>query len=93
MGEQFWVDMTFNAIKAFGHEDAVITDVRFDNEGKRILAEGGTLINVTRDGCAGDNHVSESGVDFNLVDFHLCNNGTIADLHDEIEGALGELNA
>lgn len=45
----------------------VIDDVRFDNEVKEIKNRGGVIICITRPGIQQMDHVSEAGVEFDLL--------------------------
>lgn len=74
----------------------VITDVRFDNEAEWIRSEGGLVLRVERPGVsAANDHVSEKGVDPDLINAVIPNHGTLDDLYmitdlilrDLIEGA------
>jgi hypothetical protein len=78
---ELWVGVALE--KANQSSKCVISDVRYKNEADAIKAAGGTVIRILRNGCNGDGHSSES-MDF-CVDYEVCNNGTIKELHDIIE--------
>jgi hypothetical protein len=68
---------------------AIISDVRFPNEAEAILAKGGLVIELSRNGTgAGDSHVSEKPLPAELVTFKLPNNGTIPELVDAAVHAM-----
>lgn len=59
----------------------VLSDVRFRNEAEWILAQGGLLISLSRDGVASvATHVSEQNIPFDLANVSLENNGTVEEL-------------
>lgn len=79
----------------------VVSDVRFENEAKRIRELGGHVLHVQRDGAglkdAAGQHVSEAGIAQDPYDIALDNNGTIAELNVKLQSILafllhGELN-
>ena len=62
----------------------VITDVRFENEARRIREAGGQVWRIYRPGTGGMNHVSEMPLPVDLIDRELDNSGTIADLYETV---------
>lgn len=59
----------------------VLSDVRFRNEAEWVLAQGGLLISLSRDGVAAvATHVSEQNIPFDLANVSLENNGTVEEL-------------
>jgi hypothetical protein len=84
IGENLWVDIAKDRmIKA---DNIVISDVRFDNEARVIREMGGVIVNISRNDAHSVNaHSSEQGIDNNLINMHIANNGTIEHLHKEIE--------
>lgn len=59
----------------------VLSDVRFRNEAEWILAQGGLLIGLSREGVAAvATHVSEQNIPFDLANVSLENNGTVEEL-------------
>lgn len=59
----------------------VLSDVRFRNEAEWVLAQGGLLISLSRDGVAAvATHVSEQNIPFDLANVSLENNGTVGEL-------------
>lgn len=84
-------------LAALGNEPddsrVVITDVRFDNEARAIRSRGGVVLCIWRDGCSPvAAHSSEAGVNDELIDWYVDNNGTVHDLAGEVREALTELN-
>ena len=59
----------------------VLSDVRFRNEAEWVLAQGGLLISLSREGVAAvATHVSEQNIPFDLANVSLENNGTVEEL-------------
>jgi len=66
-----------------------VTDVRFDNEANAIRNLGGCVWHIERRNAQKVlNHASEAGVTRHYDDWVLNNNGSIVDLHDQVEKAL-----
>lgn len=105
-GENFWVNQLFNDLgnKYLIYEtgfplhralqsNIVIPDVRFDNEAQRILAYGGYVIRVERDGLPiGDTHASEQPIHPKLISARLQNDSTLETLYGKVEGLLNKFN-
>jgi hypothetical protein len=61
----------------------IVTDVRFDNEAQWVRDNGGTVIKVEREDARPVNfHSSENGVDDDLCDILLSNDGNIDEFLD-----------
>jgi len=73
------------ALSARGYNVA-ITDVRFENEAEYIRSSGGEIWHIQR-GVAGTKHVhtSEAGVGFVDGDLLIDNNGTLAQLYEQVD--------
>lgn len=71
-GYDFWLNL---ALPDFPVVDTVITDVRFDNEAARIMRFGGSVYEITRPGHEPDGHVSEEGIDRDLIMGTITNDG------------------
>jgi hypothetical protein len=86
-GEDFWV---VAAMSQIGYsKDIVFTDVRFPNEAKAITDMGGVVVRVVRNGVKPVNdHDSEVAMDRYDFDATILNNGTIDELHQEVERVL-----
>jgi hypothetical protein len=87
-GQNAWVDLAVNKIEALtddGHS-VVITDCRFPNEASTVRGLlAGRVVEIHRPDLIGDDaHVSEAGLPEGLIDVHLTNDGSIADLHTKI---------
>jgi hypothetical protein len=84
-GEDFWVNELFNTLDLM--QNYVITDVRFDNEAKRILncSFRNMILYVDRDIPKINNHISEHGISKSLITLTVNNNGTTDDLHTTIK--------
>lgn len=89
---EIWVMSTMRRIE--GVTDAVISDVRFNNEAEAILARGGVVWRVCgRSAELGDasKHASEAGVSDKYVDAVIQNTGSIEDLGAAVDAAYGRL--
>jgi hypothetical protein len=71
----------------------VFTDVRFDNEAEFIKRNGGHIIKIERtvNMPRVNPHCSEDGINPNLITTTIVNNGTIKELHDQINLVLQEI--
>lgn len=82
---EFWTKALIKDMQRY--DRVVISDVRFSNEREFVRELGGELIRVDRPGSAsGDQHASENqlGAD-NEYSFIVLNNGTIEDLHKNLD--------
>lgn len=87
---EIWVRRAMRAAR--GYVDAVITDVRFDNEATAIRNEGGVVWEVRRLGAGiPGGHSSEAGVSDKLIDLRIDNNGSHADLAAAVYAAWRSL--
>lgn len=69
----------------------IFTDLRFENEARRIKALGGTIWNVTRPGTESDGHASEQQLDPKLIDAYIVNDGTLTALDLKVDVLLAGL--
>lgn len=84
-GQDFWIKQLFYEIGYENHFNVVITDVRFDNEAKAILDNGGIVINiVAKNSDDEDTHISEKGVSDYLFNDTIHNDGTLDDLEIQV---------
>ena len=68
----------------------VLSDVRFRNEAEWILAQGGLLISLSRDGAdTVADHVSEQQIPFDLAQHTIENNGTLFQLGGALDFVVG----
>lgn len=96
-GDDFWVDLLLPLEHnwVFEWKDkldnrldfAVITDVRFANEARRIKEVGGVVWNIDR-GLDGDGHVSEQPLPTHLVDLVIDNRSTLEALEINVKNAM-----
>lgn len=87
-----WIMATLRRIE--GVADAVITDVRFNNEAEAILARGGEVWRITgRAAEIGDasQHASEAGVAGKYVAVEIANAGSMGDLAAAVDAAYDRL--
>jgi hypothetical protein len=88
-GENFWVDQTMPKDAFYSGRKIVITDLRFDNEAKRVHDCGGSVIRIDRPEVdVHDTHESERPLDPKLVDFILHNDRGIDELYLLTESML-----
>lgn len=78
-----WIDLAMS--RAARAENAVIADVRFDNEAQAIRARGGRVFYIMRKGWAclqadTSGHSSERGVSIENIDGYITNDGTLDQL-------------
>jgi hypothetical protein len=71
--------------------NVVVTDVRFENEAARILAEGGYVLEITRPGHKPDGHASEDGLHEALIDGLIINNESIEDLYKDVNKLMEDI--
>lgn len=71
--------------------DYVIDDVRFDNEAAMIRARGGLIVRVVRGlDAVSDDHISESGVNPELINYEIQNVSCYEmDLENSVNQVLG----
>lgn len=92
-GADVWVRQVEAKIAASGTQYAVLTDVRFDSEAAWIVANGGRIIEIIRNGVGPVNgHSSEKGIRRELIAATVQNNGTIDGLHRRLDAALENLS-
>lgn len=87
-----WLDIAERKTLQYNADrfNVVITDVRFDNEASLIRKMGGEVWHIYRPGQAINDsaHVSEAGVTFCTEDRRIDNDGSLADLFNEVEDAI-----
>jgi len=89
-GENFWINRLMQRIERHYWDDVgrdsvdLITDVRYDNEAMSVVSRGGLVIRVNKElgEYVGMNHVSEKGVNSDLIIEEFDNNGSLEDLMD-----------
>lgn len=83
-GTDFWVHQAFKNV----HSDSqvVFTDVRFPNEYDKIKSYSGKIFRVEKPGVSTINaHVSEKALDNFTFDGVILNDGSIEQLHEQID--------
>lgn len=92
LGERVWIDGALRRAAELG--DAVITDVRYVNEGAAIQEAGGLIVRITRDGTGPLNdHPSETEVAGVHHDFLINNSSTLDLTERQVEQILGQVAA
>lgn len=86
--DSIWVKQVEELINLDYKTRYVVTDVRFDNEAEMIRRVGGKMIETQREGCVRDGHVSEAGVDEELIDF-IVQNTTFEELFEQVRNIVG----
>lgn len=86
-----WIDIMkwCNPVR-FG-APTVITDVRFENEADWIRRAGGKLIRIVRPNIEQGTHISETEQNGMQVNWSVLNDGSVADLHIQIETILNDI--
>ena len=103
-GEDFWVNKWELAVSRWrfqflrNSDDecpiAICDDVRFDNEAKRIRDLGGHIVHIVGrayDMGSNNAHASEAGINPELIDFELINDGSMVDFQNAIKNLLPDL--
>lgn len=72
-------------------DNCVVSDARFIDEISSIQERNGLIILIERDTHNQDNHVSEQIHKEYKPDYIIYNNGSIKDLHDQIDNLLSNL--
>ena len=92
----FWVDLALmhaSHILADGGR-VVISDVRFNNEAMFIQKMGGAVVGIIRPSVENKSvrqHISEAGVDEDLVTAVLLNNGSVRQVPAKVDDILAEI--
>jgi hypothetical protein len=74
------------------HDRIVITDVRFQNEGEWVRANGGHLLRLAREqAVAVRAHESEAHIEALMADTALHNDGSVQHLQDMLDGLMDSL--
>jgi hypothetical protein len=89
-GYEFWVEQLFKTLDPDG--DYVFCDARFQNELLAISHNDGRNIRVVRPGTGASNHASEVEPDPELIDAVIVNDGSIDQLHYNVDRALHTLS-
>lgn len=88
LGESVWLDHALRRVDALSGP-AVVTDVRYWNEGLALRSRGYTLVWVQRPGVGPANaHPSETDIPTELADVVLTNDGSISELHAAVDARL-----
>jgi hypothetical protein len=94
---EIWIRILQEKIRVcweLGHNNIVITDVRFDNEAEMILEEGGVVFRVERpDSPEVEAHASEAGVSTSLCNGIIYNTGTVEELASLVPAWLIQLGS
>lgn len=92
INENIWLIIAkerISMLEKLGHEGAVITDVRFNNEAEMVRDMGGTVYHVQRDDADEVvKHDSEAGVYFRDGDVAIDNNAGLKELELTVLGTL-----
>lgn len=90
ISQTIWVDTAMQLVKQLRQSGTpvVISDIRFDNEAQAVRVAGGVVVEIYRPSLedrATDGHASEHGVASELIDHTIVNDGTLEDLHQEVD--------
>lgn len=90
-GQEIWPKTWYKSAKVLLEQgyDVCVSDLRFLNEAAFVRELGGEVWRVFRPGTAvGDTHKSETELDQIAADWVIQNNGSLADLHGLVVGAM-----
>jgi len=80
--DDVWLKMMELELANLNTKKAVITDIRFNNEAQFVRKNCGYIIQIIRpDQESDDDHSSEAGIDQELIDHTIMNDGTIQELY------------
>jgi|TARA_B110000495_G_scaffold88747_1_gene76541 hypothetical protein len=84
VSETIWLDMMERRlVDAHNNKFLIcIDDVRFNNEATLIRRNGGVVIKIIRGDTRSDTHISEAGVDDDLIDLNIENTGSVTELYE-----------
>jgi hypothetical protein len=85
-GEDFWVNQV-----DISNPFTVITDVRFNNEAKFIIDNGGEMVYVHRPGYTSDGHPSEVLPTYNTPYRLIVNDGTVEELYRKVGNMMDHI--
>lgn len=93
----FWVNIVINEIKKYqDYTNFVISDIRFNHEVEALQREFNKLfiIEVTRNISSdiNSNHISESGINRNYIDYTITNNSSVVSLYNSLQLCLDTIN-
>lgn len=90
----FWIDLVLPTESDDGEYDLadsfpgvttlIISDVRYENEARRIKELGGEIWLIERPGFESDGHESEVLPPGHYIDCRVTNSGTVDDLYDQV---------
>jgi hypothetical protein len=88
-GDDIWTRHLIQRLKIGTYGDkVVVSDVRYDYEAQALLERGGYIIEMRRRGAGllgqAAQHSSEAGVNPEMVDFFVDNNGSVGELSHEL---------
>lgn len=90
VGESLWRDLAhrraITCIRA--GVSVVFEDVRFDDEAELVLSMGGYVWEISREGCKGDNHISEKGISLGLISGTIANSDSMGSLNQLVKSLL-----
>jgi hypothetical protein len=91
LGDDVWINIALSGIKS--EDKIVVSDVRFPNEAEAIKKLGGTVWRINRHNhTAVNGHTSERAMDNYMFNYVIYNDGTLAELSDEVFALAKELN-
>jgi hypothetical protein len=100
LGDEVWIDQILPPVTGpLTHQSAVrwmypgtdlvvVTDIRYENEGQRVLALDGEIWEVQRPGCEPDGHISERPLPRHMITRTIYNDCTLAQLEYRVKQAL-----
>lgn len=92
LGSNVWITIANQKIKKNDYSHVVISDIRFENEVEWLKSNKGILIKVKRPNVNSVNsHISDKGIDDDMCDFIINNDGTLDDLKNQVINVLEQI--
>lgn len=79
-------------IEKFVADFCLVTDVRFENEARRIRELGGEVWKIVRDGSGAGEHASEMELPGEYINVTIDNNGTYNDLQASVDVLMADVS-
>lgn len=92
LGTEWGRSVNKNIWKLLAPDNAVITDIRFDDEAEFFKNKGYEiiLVNDPRKGNVVSDHASEAGISHYYVDTYIVNDGSLEDLRNQVKKLLAK---
>jgi len=93
LGPDVWIKLLDQEYKNCIEDSIIlIKDLRFDNEAEWVKSKGGYVVKLIRNySSTAAKHISEQGIDHNLVSLTIFNLGDIDHFHKQLDSAYAQL--